>query len=158
MLMHNNLKMNKLLKYIIVIVLLITGAEVFSQPPAFRNRQNNMASPYRKVEAAKEKYVDRQLDLSDDEASKFWPVYRQYTQEINKIRKLKRQNMLSNRSADQTEKDIYYEQQLVDIKKRYNQEFLRILPPEKVSKIYRSEREFTDELIKIYGERGNPES
>ena len=150
--------MNNLLKYILVIAFVLIGIEVFSQPPAFRNNQRSIASPYRKVEAAKEKYVDRQLDLGDDEAAKFWPVYRQYTQEINKVRRLKRQNMLSNRSADQTEKDIYYEQQLVDIKKRYNQEFLKILPPEKVSKIYRSEREFTDELIKIYGERGTPDS
>ena len=151
--------MNRLLKYIIVIVLILTGIEVFSQPPAsFRNNRSGMSSPLKKVEMAKEKYVDRQLDLSDDEAAKFWPVYRQYTQETNKVRRLKRQNMLSNRSPDQTEKDIYYEQQLVDIKRRYNQEFLKILPPEKVSKIYRSEREFTDELIKIYGERGTPDA
>jgi hypothetical protein len=151
--------MNRLLKYIIVIVLVVAGIEGFSQPPtSFRNNRSGMSSPLKKVEMAKEKYVDRQLDLSDDEAAKFWPVYRQYTQETNKVRRLKRQNMLSNRSPDQTEKDIYYEQQLVDIKRRYNQEFLKILPPEKVSKIYRSEREFTDELIKIYGERGTPDS
>ena len=151
--------MNNLLKYIIVFVLVLTGIEVFSQPPSFRNNSNRQGfSPYRKVEAAKEKYVDRQMDLSDDESAKFWPMYRQYTQEMTKVRRLKRQNMLSNRSSDQTEKDIYYEQQLVDIKRRYNQEFLKILPSEKVSKIYRSEREFTDELIKIYGERGTPEN
>ena len=146
--------MSKLLKYTIVGLLIFTGIEVFSQPPAFRNNQRSNFSPYKKVEAAKESYVDRQLDLSDDEAAKFWPLYRQYNQEMITIRRLKRQNMLSNRSKDQTEKDIYYEQQMVDIKRRYNQEFLKILPAQKVSKMYRSEREFADELIKIYGERG----
>ncbi len=156
--------MNTLLKYIVFGLLIFAGIESYSQPPAaFRSNQRNYQqrngnfSPYRKIEAAKENYVARQLDLSDDEAEKFWPLYRQYSQEMTAVRQLKRQNMLNNRSGDQSKKDIYYEQQMVDIKRKYNQEFSKILPPAKVSLISRSEREFTDELIKIYGERGTPD-
>jgi hypothetical protein len=155
--------MNTLLKYIVFGLLVFAGIESYSQPPAaFRSNQRNFqqrngASPYRKIEAAKENYVARQLDLSDDEADRFWPLYRQYSQEMTAVRQLKRQNMLNNRSGDQSKKDIYYEQQMVDIKRKYNLEFSKILPPAKVSLISRSEREFTDELIKIYGERGTPD-
>ncbi|WP_342648119.1 hypothetical protein [Mucilaginibacter sp. CSA2-8R] len=155
--------MNTLLKYIVFSLLVFAGIESYSQPPAsFRSNQRTYQqrgnfSPYRKIEVAKENYVARQLDLSDDEAEKFWPLYRQYSQEMAAVRQLKRQNTLNNRSRDQTQKDIYYEQQMVDIKRKYNQEFSKILPPGKVSLISRSEREFTDELIKIYGERGTPD-
>jgi hypothetical protein len=152
--------MNILFKYIIFSALAFTGIKTYGQPPAsFRsNGQQRGSAPYRKIQVAKENYVGRQLDLTDDEAAKFWPVYRQYNQEMTAVRQLKRQNMLNNRSGDQTQKDIYYEQQLVDIKRKYNQEFSKILPAAKVSLINRSEREFTDELIKIYGERGTPDS
>ena len=60
----------------------------------------------------------------------------------------------SSNSADaQIDKEIYYESQLVAIRKRYKDAFLKILPPEKVSELYKSEREFRDELIKQLSER-----
>ncbi|WP_345951145.1 hypothetical protein ABDD95_06755 [Mucilaginibacter sp. PAMB04274] len=149
--------MNNFVKYIIVTLLIVAGAKAYSQPPAsFRNSKGNF-SPYKKIETARENYIDRQLDLSDDESVKFWPLYRQYSQEITSVRKLKRQNMLNNRSKDQIDKDLLYDQQLVDIKRKYTQEFSKILPQAKVNLVFRSESEFRDELIKIYRERGTPD-
>jgi len=42
---------------------------------------------------------------------------------------------------------------VVAIRKHYRDEFLKILPAEKVSELYKSEREFTDELIRQLSER-----
>lgn len=148
--------MKRLIKYIVVIVFVFAGYEVFSQPPA--SFRSNSLSPNRKLSVIRENYVDKQLKLSDDEKAKFWPVYRQYHDEITAIRKAKRQNIISNKSSDQMTKDMQFDQQLLDTKKHYNQEFLKIMPPEKVKIIYQSEREFTEEMIKQLGERGNPDN
>lgn len=136
------------------ITLACGSVEAYSQlmPQSFRDGRSNATSS---VVAARENYVNKQLNLSDEEAAKFWPVYRRYHQEVSKVRRAKRLNMSNTRSDDQIKKDLAYDEQLVNIKKHYNEEFLKILPPEKVSRIYRSEREFTDELIKQLGERGN---
>ena len=146
--------MNRLLKHLVFILMLFTGYEVFSQPPASFRSSSNARS---KVEAYRESYVDRQLNLNDDQKAKFWPVYRQYHDEITAVRKAKRQNILTNKSRDQMQKDLQYDQQLIDIKRRYNQEFMKIMPADKVAKIYQSEREFNDELFKQLGERSNPD-
>jgi hypothetical protein len=146
--------MNRLLKHLVLIIMLFTGYEVFSQPPAsFRSS----STARNKVESYRESYVDRQLSLNDDQKAKFWPVYRQYHDEITAVKKAKRQNILTNKSKDQMQKDLQYDQQLIDIKRRYNQEFMKIMPADKVAKIYQSEREFNDELFKQLGERSNPD-
>jgi hypothetical protein len=48
---------------------------------------------------------------------------------------------------------LAYDTQLVQIRKHYRDEFLKILPPEKVSEIYKSEREFNDEVLRQLKER-----
>ena len=146
--------MNRFLKHLVFILMLFTGYEVFSQPPASFRSSNSARN---KVEAYRESYVDRQLNLNDDQKAKFWPVYRQYHDEITAVRRAKRQNILTNKSKDQMQKDLQYDQQLIDIKRRYNQEFMKIMPADKVAKIYQSEREFNDELFKQLGERSNPD-
>ncbi|MBS7564536.1 hypothetical protein KHS38_08975 [Mucilaginibacter sp. Bleaf8] len=149
--------MDKRIKHIIIAILLFTGFEGFSQfvPPAsFRENRANTGT-VRKLDAVKENYVKDKLNLSDSEGAKFWPVYRQYHSEIAEIRRKKRLNNSSAQTngADQVKMEMYYDEKLVEIKRRYTQEFLKILPPQKVSLIFKSEREFTDELIRQLGER-----
>ncbi|HAL82887.1 MAG TPA: hypothetical protein DCO83_12145 [Mucilaginibacter sp.] len=53
----------------------------------------------------------------------------------------------------QIDNELKYETELVNIRKHYNDEFLKILPPQKVSELYKSEREFNDEVLKQLSER-----
>ncbi|WP_158824866.1 hypothetical protein [Mucilaginibacter lacusdianchii] len=150
--------MNKLVKYILVIACVCTGFKGFSQfrqPPAFRDSHTG---PALRIDAVKENYIKDKLDLTDDEASRFWPVYRQYHNEMVDVRRQKRLNMSNPNGSDQVRKEMYYDEKLVEIKRRYTDEFLKILPPQKVSQIFKSENEFTKELIRQLGERrGRPE-
>ena len=100
-------------------------------------------------------YTQILSDLTDAEATKFWPLYSQYQQELTAVRILKRLNnsTSSTNGTEQIDKEIYYESQLVGIRKRYRDSFSKILPPEKVSILYKSEQEFNDELIKQLSER-----
>jgi hypothetical protein len=110
--------------------------------------------PVKKMELVKENYIGTRLRLTPDESRAFWPLYRQYVQDQTAVRILKRQNN-SNNSADGTRQidlELQYEMELVNIRKRYKDEFLKILTPEKVSELYKSEREFNDEAIRILGE------
>jgi hypothetical protein len=163
--------MNKLLKPIFCILFLLACtcgiAQVRMRMPVRRGyplnrmpRQNprnrvTQSNPGRKLEQVKETFIGQQLKLTPQESAAFWPLYRQYVQQLTAVRILKRMNN-SDRSVDGTEqirKDLDYESQIVAIKKQYSQQFLRILPPEKVSELYKSERQFNDEALRILSER-----
>jgi hypothetical protein len=108
-----------------------------------------------KLEIVKENFLSNQLKLTPTEADRFLPLYRKYQQEMVAVRKLRRLNN-SDATANGTEqinKEFYYESQLDNIRKHYRDEFLKILPPEKVSELYKSERQFNDEMIKQLSER-----
>jgi hypothetical protein len=113
----------------------------------------------RRVQLVKENFLNRQLSLTPEQSDRFWPVYRQYQQELGNVRRLKRLNNSDAQAngPEQINKDLSYESQLLSIRKHYNEEFLRVLPPEKVSELYKSEREFTDEMIKQLNERTAPQ-
>jgi len=113
----------------------------------------------RKIEIVKENFIAKRLLLSREESKAFWPLYRQYMQDLTAVRIAKRLNNSSSTTdgTEQIDKDLAYETELLNIKKHYRDEFLKVLPPEKVSELYKSEREFTDEMLKQLSERtGRP--
>jgi len=52
-------------------------------------------------------------------------------------------------------KELMYENEIVQIKIKFNNAFLKVLSPDKVSELYKSEREFNDELVRQLSERNN---
>jgi hypothetical protein len=156
--------MVKLIRHIFLILFILTsGYKSYAQlNNSLVQRQKITPAPLRdkkgvgkRLEAARDRFIGKQLDLTDNESAKFWPIYRQYQQEITAVNILKRLNnsSASTNGTEQIDREIYYESQLVAIRKRYRDAFSKILPPEKVSKLYKSEQEFRDELIKQLSER-----
>ena|ERR1700761_5124695 len=127
-----------------------------NQAPRNQNQLNVIRNGGgKKTQAIKESFLSQRLNLTSKEGKAFWPLYRRYTEELTAVRILKRQNN-SNESVDgseQVKKDLEYESQIVAIKKTYSDQFLRILPPEKVSILYKAEREFNDEVFRILSEK-----
>jgi hypothetical protein len=86
-----------------------------------------------KLESLKIGYLTRKLNLTTEEAQRFWPIYNQYYEEIRQARQ----------SAKlQGKPEIELEDNILNIRKKYNNEFVKALPPEKVNTFFRSEKEF----------------
>ena len=86
-----------------------------------------------RLQALKIAYITKKLDLSPDEAQRFWPVYNQYSAEI----------IAARQNSNQTGKnEIELEETTLNIRKKYNGQFNRVLSPEKVNIFFRSEKEF----------------
>ena len=153
--------MNKIVRHIFIVLLLLIGSKSFGQlrpiirrPPGLQQRINREAAIQR-VERVKERYIGQRLTLTSDEAVKFWPIYRQYQAEIAAIRAKKRVNNSAAQpdGAEQIQNELNFEADLVNIRKKYTNEFLRFMPAEKVSELFKAEREFSDELIRQLKER-----
>ncbi len=97
-----------------------------------------------RLEAMKIGYLTKKLNLSTDEAQKFWPIYNQYMTEIRKTRIDARQNK---------EGEIPTEEKLLNIRKKYNGEFNKALSSEKVNTFFKAEKEFGTVLQKELMER-----
>ena len=86
-----------------------------------------------RIEALKIAYITNKLNLSPEEAQKFWPVYNQYALEL-KVARLK---AINNRSSE-----IELDENLLNIRKKYSILFGQVLPPAKVDTFFKSEKEF----------------
>lgn len=123
--------------------------------------QEDAAARQDKIKALELLYISRELDLTSEEAEKFWPVYKKYSKEVNellaerkrKAKELKGQPRTDAIAEEALDKELGYERRMLEIKTRYKQEFMKILPARKVGNIYRSEREFRAMMIRQLKER-----
>jgi hypothetical protein len=97
-----------------------------------------------KLQALKIAWLTKKLDLSPEEAQRFWPIYNKYTDEIRAIRQEQKQKNTS---------EIEVEDKILAVRKKYNGEFSKALSPEKANTFFRSERDFGNEIRKELQER-----
>lgn len=95
--------------------------------------QNEQPRDLGRLEAYKIAYLTKKLNLTPEEAQRFWPIYNKYQQEI----KSTRAGLRSNRPDE-----IEMEEKMLNIRKKYNTEFSKALNPDKVNTLFRSEKEF----------------
>ena len=76
-------------------------------------------------------YLTKQLQLTPEEAEKFWPVFNQYRKETRAV-------MLDEKLTDQLEID----QKLLDVRKKYKKNFTSILGADRAQQVYDSEDRF----------------
>ena len=124
---------------LIVSLFFTLGTSVIAQ-----DGDDDKKNPGGRVEALKIAYITQKLNLSTDEAQKFWPIYNKYAAEIRKVR-------VDGRLNKETEIDI--EEKLLAIRKKYNTEFAKALSPEKVNAFFKAEKEFGTVLQKELMER-----
>ena len=112
----------------ILSVLLLIGW--FTLPSLAQERQQQR--PGAALEAMKIAFITKRLDLTPEEAERFWPVYNRYAAEV-------RQAYLTYRDR---KNEIELDEDLLNIRKKYNTEFSRTLSPEKVNQFFRAEKDF----------------
>src|SRR5450432_1658903 len=86
-----------------------------------------------RLEALKIAYITKRLDLSPEEAQKFWPIYNQYAEELKRAR----QDAVRNNKSE-----IELDEALLNIRKKYSVLFEQALSPQKIDVFFKSEKEF----------------
>lgn len=94
------------------------------------------------LEAIKMAYLTRKLNLSTNEAQKFWPLYNKYVDEIRQVNR-------KNRTTDV----IDIEERVINIRKKYKTEFTQALPQERVNQFFKVDKEFNSIIRKELQER-----
>jgi len=119
------------------------------------------------IKAQKIAFFTEKIGLTPDEAEKFWPVYNNYWEIKNKIIAERKDKMtfFSQNSDKMSQSEmikyadqyINFETQLAELLNEYHIKFKKILPIEKVMKIYVADYEFKTYLLMKIKDSGKNE-
>jgi hypothetical protein len=144
----------KMKQKMMMLTLLVVGfvGSLWSQPPGGGPKRE-------KIEAMKVAFLTKKLDLTTEEAQKFWPVYNKFSDEMEKNKRAFRIRAMEEAGNVESMTDAEAEKALnemlafraaeVEVLKKYTAEFKKVLPPQKVVKLFVAEQEFKRELLKM---------
>ncbi len=130
---------------IIILAISTLGLSLYAQ---------KRADPDPKIRDLKISIVLKYMELSDAEKAKFLPVYHKYSDEnlyyVREIRKVKESTLSDAEKLKQIQK---LEEQKLQLKKKYNDEFLKFLTPHQVVQMRKGEEEFRKKLLEEMGRK-----
>jgi hypothetical protein len=129
-----------------MIFMILLPAKVIAQNPAME-----------KLNAYKIAFFTRRLNLTPQEAEKFWPVYNEYQNKRIQIQtdraRMNREvnqnelNMSEKEMIETADKLISLEVQEAALAQEYHKRFKEILTPQKVIRLYQAENQYRQQLL-----------
>lgn len=119
-----------------------------------------------KIRTYKIAYLTDQLDLSQEEAEKFWPIYNAHDKKMMQIRRNKHRNTMHSikekggaEAYDQSEATnvlnelMAYDTEMQTTRQQLYKELKNVLSPNKLLKLYIAESNFNKKLLNEYKRR-----
>lgn len=142
--------------FLLLIVIFIIPSFVLAQKGKGKDRENRMEHK-EKIEAQKVAFITDKLDLTTEEAEKFWPVYNANKDKIENERKEFKGEQsftpeeIKEFSDDEALKFIQsqldHEQRMLDMRSAFHNQLLDVLSAQKVLRLFKVEKEFRVELM-----------
>lgn len=114
------------MKHVFTYIFLLLSTAVFAQPGGDGKKEQ-------KVQALYVAYITQELKLTEDEAQKFWPVHGQYDNEM--------------KSLQSEASELERQQAVLNIKKKYQDRFTKILGVQRTNDFYIKDGEFRKKLV-----------
>lgn len=155
--------------YTILLLLFAWIAPLTAQTPA----GGPTPSGAERVKALKVAFITKALDLTSDEAEKFWPIYNEYQDKREVVRNQLAENRKKVKEQAETlspeelmklaDEEMTLRQQDLDLQKEMHEKLKKVLPAKKLALLYVAEEDFKKELLRMLkedngkeGEQPNP--
>lgn len=118
--------------------------------------QEEQSDKTERIESYKIAFITERLNLTPKEASVFWPVYNEFSDQLKKIKRAEKERFRTFKDKSQptdaeaekfTNDYLTYKQQELELSKKYIIEFKKVLPAPKVARLVTLEQEFKMELL-----------
>jgi hypothetical protein len=136
---------------------LLFSMQTLAQEDKKVDREKMMAERYQKMQQLKVGYITEHLELTVEEAEKFWPVYREYEAKRNEVtqemfRRFDNPDKNDEELTEEKAKEIIMqrlkeERALVELKYQSLNDYLEILPATKIYKLFEVENRFRYHLM-----------
>lgn len=154
------MKMKNLTTAIISFILLTVTS--YAQRGPLRDRFEDKKDQIKSLKIA---FITTELDLTSDEAVKFWPIFNAFEDKQQEIRKQKLRSYLDRTDGNSldrmSEKDATVlinqiettEDELYQLKKKFISNLRGVLPSVKILKLKKAEEQFNKKLLQQYRDR-----
>lgn len=95
------------------------------------------------IESLKIGFITKRISLTPEEAQKFWPVYNKYSTELKNVR----------HKPKLGEDVLIIEERVLNVRKKYKSEFLKVISQDRLNEFYKSELDFMRFLHKSLDNR-----
>lgn len=146
-------------QYIIFLFLFST----LTIPTLSQERKDPTPEMQQRMKVEKISFIANQLELTPQEAQLFWPIYNESEQKRYKLEKEKQtievKAKANNDSISQKEyqllclRYVALAEEEASIINEYNKQLLKVLPANKVLRLYFSERKFRTHMLQEYKRR-----
>ncbi|MBA4055436.1 MAG: hypothetical protein C0490_12040 [Marivirga sp.] len=141
--------MKTLLRLVLTLMVLPAFAQDEDLPAAQDPKVNA------KIHAARVAYITDQLALTPEEAEKFWPIYREFSEKRKEIRQQLRdskRNPDPNKTTEQIEKELVdkqfdVKQKELNLEKDYSGRLLKVISAQKLRTLPEAERRFRQMIL-----------
>lgn len=147
---------------LLILFLLVFSTLSYGQPGKLRER---IQQKKEQVKSMKIAYITSELNLTPDEAAKFWPLFNEFEEKQREIRQERIKNYLdrTQNSDKLTEKEAAAllnqmeaaEEELHQHRKRFVANLKGVLPATKILKLKKAEEEFSKKLLQQYRDKRN---
>lgn len=108
-----------------------------------------------RIHSMKIGFITDRLQLSVAQAEHFWPIYNDYEADLKDMRmKFRKENNSSTRNMTdeearrQLEDNLEMQEAVIDLRKKYKNEFLKVLSPTQLVDLFKAEKDFRMMLMK----------
>ncbi len=130
-------------KIIIIIVIVFTGLYGHSQDKR------------EQIESARIAFISQRLNLSSSLAEKFWPLFNEYSNKRQELKRALKKIQLSSQEISTSEEiiksnlftSLQLKQKELDLEKEYLGRFLLILSARQISELQKAERDFLKTML-----------
>ena len=147
-----NLSAMKKLLQILLLILCVTP--IFAQEVEPEDEVQIDPKAKEKINAARIAYITERLGLTPEEAEKFWPVYREFVEKRQDLKKEYRQQV--KQGADEKtliDLDLKIKQRQLDLERDYSGRLQKVVSPQKVIALRQAEGDFRRMLLRHIQQR-----
>jgi predicted TIM-barrel fold metal-dependent hydrolase len=133
-------------KITLILIAFCASFSAFSQNPMREKVEE-------KVKTQRIAFITQRLSLTETEAQQFWPIFNEFTEKVQQIRKQPKPEKPADEldNAD-VEKNIMAQfdrdAKELELKKEYFQKLKKVISVKKIAKLYRAEKDFRTELVR----------
>ncbi|HLW20609.1 MAG TPA: Spy/CpxP family protein refolding chaperone [Cyclobacteriaceae bacterium] len=109
-----------------------------------------------KLESAKVAFITQRLDLTPEQAEKFWPLYHQHSKakrslmkEMNGVEKSSEAQMSDQKAAELIERRFEVEQKILDLDKAFLKNIVTVISPIQAFKLDDVNKDFARHIYRM---------
>ena len=148
-------------KILLILFTFLTSGLIFGQPPGGPRQEKR-----EKIKAQKIAFISTELELTTEEAEKFWPVYNAYEAELEALHKQRKGYKKELRNPERLSDERAYElfelmfeaeKKESEVRQSYLKKFSDLLGKGQAAKVFIAEEKFRRLLLdKLKSDHGGP--